>query len=120
MAGSNIDFISGLTDEELAYLYGHAQALVMPQEEDLGYVSLEAISCGCAVIAYNKGGATEIVKHGKTGYLFEEQSADGILDAIENFQPLSYTVERYLQMHSADEVKPFSQDIFTSKFSQII
>lgn len=120
LAHSNIHFLSDLADAELAYLYGHAQALIMPQEEDFGYIALEALSCGCAVIAYNKGGATETVKHGKTGYLFEEQTEQGLINALEKFSSISYTVERYLQKNSRIEVEPFDKKTFITKFTSYI
>lgn len=118
IAGRNIHFLSDLKDTELAYLYGHAQALIMPQEEDFGYTALEALACGCAVIAFDKGGATETVKHKKTGYLFPLQTVESLREAVENFQAISYTVERYLQTSSRQEVEPFAQEIFIKKFTE--
>lgn len=120
LAGSNVYFLTDLADAELAYLYGHAQALVMPQEEDFGYTALEALACGCAVIAYGKGGATETVKHKKTGYLFPYQTAESLSEAVENFSRISYTVERHLQQNSRHEVEPFAQEIFINKFTEIL
>lgn len=117
IAGNNIHFISNLTDNQLAYTYGHAQGLIMPQEEDFGYIALEAQVCSCPVIGFNKGGATETVKHKKTGYLFDSQSVQGIIEAVEKFQPMAYTVQRYLQKKSSDEVRQFAQESFITKFN---
>ncbi|HEX7542753.1 MAG TPA: glycosyltransferase, partial [Patescibacteria group bacterium] len=47
IADKNIIFLSKLSDIELGTLYSNAQALIMPQEEDFGYVSLEAQFLGC-------------------------------------------------------------------------
>ncbi|MCA9372054.1 glycosyltransferase [Candidatus Woesebacteria bacterium] len=64
IANDNISFFHDSSDDDLASLYHHAQALIMPQEEDFGYVALEAQACGCPVIAYSKGGALETVQNG--------------------------------------------------------
>lgn len=120
MAQDNTTFISDISDQELAYLYGHAQALVMPQEEDFGYTALEALACGCAVVAYAKGGITETIKHGQTGYLFEEQNVASIVDALEKFSSISYTIERYLQLNSRTKVEAFDTRMFVSQFTSHI
>ncbi len=73
MAGKSVVFLSKLSDVELGSFYTNAQALIMPQEEDFGYVSLEAQFFGCPVIAYKRGGATETVIDGKTGIFFNRQ-----------------------------------------------
>jgi len=119
-AGRNITFMKKLTDEQLAYMYGYAQALIMPQEEDFGYTSLEAQLCGCAVIAYNKGGATETVTHGVTGLLYDDQSATGIIEAVEKHAQQAYTVERYLQAGGINELEKFERKSFEKKFSKAV
>ena len=71
MASNNITFLSKLSDVELGNsLYSNAQALIMPQEEDFGYVSLEAQFFCCPIIAYKKGGAIETVIDGKQEIFF--------------------------------------------------
>jgi UDP-glucose:tetrahydrobiopterin glucosyltransferase len=37
--------------------------------EAYGNVVVEALACGVPVIAYKRGGPSEIVQHGQTGYL---------------------------------------------------
>lgn len=119
-SGRNTTFMKKLTDEQLAYLYSHAQALIMPQEEDFGYTAIEAQLCGCAVIAYNKGGATETVTHGVTGYLYDEQSPTGIIEAIEKHTSQAYTIERHLQAGGVKELQKFDLKTFQSAFSKAV
>ena len=120
MAGNNVQFYSKLTDEELGYLYQHAQALIMPQEEDFGYVSLEAQFFGCPVIAYKKGGATETVIDGKSGILIERQDQQHIKLALERLGKISYNISYQAEKLQQDNFKKFDKKIFWESFKKII
>ena len=52
---------------------------------------LEAQACGCPVISFGRGGATETVRNlgdssEPTGVFFEEQTPDAVVEAIERFE----------------------------------
>jgi glycosyltransferase involved in cell wall biosynthesis len=66
------------------------QAFIFAGEEDFGIVMAEAQACGRPVIAFAKGGALDIVDDGSTGILFEEQSADSLLDGLERFRRMHF------------------------------
>lgn len=88
----NCQFTGVIPDTELSYLYSHAQALIMPQNEDFGYVSLEAQYHGCPVIAYRAGGACETVIEGESGLFFEEQTVPSLVSQLERFEQISYNL----------------------------
>ncbi|MCR4332507.1 MAG: glycosyltransferase family 4 protein, partial [Sulfuricaulis sp.] len=48
--------------------------------EPFGLTLIEAMACGCPVIAFNKGSIPELIKDGETGYVVETLSS--MLDAI--------------------------------------
>ena len=56
IAKSNIEFIEGIDDGELAALYSGCIAFIFPQHEDYGLTPLEANASGRPVLAYHKGG----------------------------------------------------------------
>ncbi|NIO20339.1 MAG: glycosyltransferase, partial [Candidatus Aenigmarchaeota archaeon] len=56
-----VEFLGWVSGGELATLYRGCWALVMPQEEDLGIVSIEAQAVGKPVISFRGGGALETV-----------------------------------------------------------
>ena len=57
--------------KEIKPFFAHASAYIMASEcEGLGRVTAEAMFYGCPVIARASGGTLDMVKDGKTGYLF--------------------------------------------------
>lgn len=74
-----------------------ARAFVFAAIEDFGITLVEALACGTPVIAFAKGGATEIVKdirqYGNkgTGILYEQQNASAIIDAVKYFETCSFS-----------------------------
>jgi len=120
MASKNIIFLKKITDEELAYLYSNALALIMPQEEDFGYVSLESQFFGTPVLAYKKGGATETVLANKTGLFFEEQTEGLINKLINRFNKISSLLKRQTLKMGLANVKKFDKIYFTNQFKKIM
>lgn len=92
-AASNIEFVGRVPDEELKKMYSECAAFLNPQEEDFGITMIEAMSAGRPVVAYNSGGATEIVDHGKTGLLIDYQTWEDFADALIDFDPYAYNPE---------------------------
>lgn len=114
-ANKNIEFLGFIKDEELISLFQSAKALIFPQIEDLGMTVLEAMACGCPVIAYNKGGALETVVDKKTGLFFKEQTKESLIDAIEKFETLKFDKE-IIRSHAEN----FSKEEFKIKFYNFV
>jgi UDP-glucose:tetrahydrobiopterin glucosyltransferase len=57
--------------------------------EAFGNVAIEALACGVPVIAYRRGGPSEIVRHGETGWLVEPDSVTGLVEAIGRIDQLN-------------------------------
>ncbi len=86
----NIEFVPFCSDERLRSLYHGARALLFPQEEDFGLVAAEAQACGTPVIAFNRGGALEIVQEKKTGLFFGNQSVQTLLHTLKRFERMRF------------------------------
>ena len=99
MAGNNTIFVSQIDRISLRKYYRQARALVQPGVEDFGMATAECLACGTPVIALNKGGAAEIVKHGETGILYDDQSEEGLAEAVRQFnqREKGYSRERLQQ-----------------------
>ena len=66
-----IEYMGFLNTADLQRELGQARALLMTPRwiEAFGNVAIEALACGVPVIAYSRGGPSEIVRDGKTGFL---------------------------------------------------
>jgi len=76
--------ISGVSDEELARLYGEAEVAIVPSlYEGFSLPAIEAMSCGVPVVATTGGALPEVVGvSGETGLLVEPNDPDALVDAI--------------------------------------
>lgn len=88
MADSSVTFLGNVSPETLRGLYRCAGALILPGEEDFGIAPVEALACGCPVVALARGGATETVDDGVTGILVTELSAAAFAAALEQIPHL--------------------------------
>ncbi len=67
---SRVDLTGSIPDEELDGVFRESDFLVVPSlYEGYGIVYVEALGYGLPVIAPNRGGASEIIEHGREGYL---------------------------------------------------
>ncbi len=89
-AGAGVAFLGWQTDAAIREHFQRARALLFPGLEDFGIVPVEAQACGCPVIAFGRGGATETVvplgERRPTGVWFGEQTADALVHALETFE----------------------------------
>ena len=76
--------VSGVSDEELARLYGEAEVAVVPSlYEGFSLPAIEAMSCGVPVVATTGGALPEVVGvSGETGVLVEPNDPEALLVAI--------------------------------------
>jgi glycosyltransferase involved in cell wall biosynthesis len=99
LAGPTIRFLGWQPDAVIRDHLRRCRALVFPGEEDFGIVPVEAQACGTPVIAFGRGGATETVVplnrprcsreqrfREPTGLWFEEQTAECLAAALEDFE----------------------------------
>jgi glycosyltransferase involved in cell wall biosynthesis len=81
-AGRPARFLGYLKGVELAEAYASADAFVYASEtETMGNVILEALACGCPVIAPRAGGIPSLVVEGETGLLYAPGKLDDAVQA---------------------------------------
>ncbi len=84
-AAPNVRFLGKASFEVLRTHMAQCRALIFPGEEDFGMVPVEVQASGRPVIALARGGATETVVHGKTGILYSDDSVEGLIAAVREF-----------------------------------
>lgn len=79
-----ITYLGFLSTEKLQQELRQSLALLVTPRwvEAFGNVAIEALACGVPVIAYARGGLTEIVKPGKTGFLVTPDQIPELVTAI--------------------------------------
>jgi 2-deoxystreptamine N-acetyl-D-glucosaminyltransferase/2-deoxystreptamine glucosyltransferase len=76
--------ITGFVDRgDIPGAYAAASVMVMPsQHEELGSSLLEAMACGCPVIACRVGGIPQVIESGHNGILVDPGRIDEMADAV--------------------------------------
>jgi glycosyltransferase involved in cell wall biosynthesis len=87
----NIRWVGEVDEEERNRLMSRAMCFLHPVtwREPFGLTLIEAMACGCPVVAINKGSIPEIVLHEKTGYVVSD--VDEIIDAIRGIDKIDRT-----------------------------
>jgi len=85
--------------------------------EAFGNVAIEALACGVPVIAYRRGGPSEIVRHGRTGYLVEPDRVAGLVEGIQALGHLDRRACR--QQAEAEYSREALGDRFEAWFRQL-
>lgn len=114
MAKPNIRFAGALTDDGVREHYARCRALIFPGEEDFGIVPVEAQACGKPVIAYARGGALETVT-GATGVFFSEQTPEALVQAVKQFEQLSFHSD-IIKEHAGR----FDREIFKNRVREFV
>lgn len=115
LSKSNIEFLGYLTDEEVAGYYKSCRAVVICGEEDFNLVAVEAQSFGKPVIAFGRGGVTETVIEGKTGWFFSHQKKISLIRLIRQIR-----LEKINPEDCIENAKRFSKERFQEEFKKYV
>ncbi len=106
-----IDWMGFLSTDELQKELGKCRGLLNTPKwnEAYGNVIVEALACGVPVVAYKRGGPSEIIQHGQTGYLADPDDKKNMLSYVE-------VIEKIKRQKCREWVeKNASADIFANK-----
>lgn len=119
MAGPTVTFHPGTPSPKdqtfITKSLSEAKGFIFPAEEDFGITPVEAIAAGAPVIAYGKGGVTDIVEDGKTGVLFDEQTVDSVIAGIQRAEKIAFTKKSL-----NDGAARFDNAVFRANIKRIV
>ncbi len=104
-----IEFIGEVNQQEKVELLGRAYAFLFPIDwpEPFGLAPIEALACGCPVIARRRGSVPELMQDGVTGYTGETveelTAAVGLIDRIDRAACRQYVARRFSVERMADD-----------------
>ena len=72
-ASGAAEYVGEIDDAAKPAFLSGARALLFPiaWPEPFGLVMIEAMSCGCPVVAFRRGSVPEVVEHGVTGFVVD-------------------------------------------------
>jgi glycosyltransferase involved in cell wall biosynthesis len=84
-SGMKARYLGKLHDDiRLVLLYAAADVFVAPSIlENLSNTVMEAMACGTPCVAFDQGGMTDLIEHGRTGYLARPYDPDDLAAGID-------------------------------------
>lgn len=111
MAGPTVEFLGYVPDAKLPDLFARCKAFVFPGFEDFGITPVQAQAAGRPVIAFGGGGALDTVIPNKTGILFEEQTVESLMAALQSFDAANFDANEIRQHALQFDSQHFEQQI---------
>jgi glycosyltransferase involved in cell wall biosynthesis len=116
LAGSTIEFLGEVTEEEKLKLMAGASAFIFPAElEDFGITPVEAMAIGTPVIAYRSGGVQETIIEGKTGLFFNKPTIASLISVIKQFNNLTIKPSDCIK-----QARKFSKERFVKEIQRFV
>jgi len=81
---AQLEYCGFLPTDDLQAALGRCTAVVMTPKwvEAFGNVAIEAMATGVPVITYDRGGPSEIVRDGETGFVVPPDDVGALVDAV--------------------------------------
>ena len=116
MAGTGVRLLGQVPGEELRELYRTAACFVQPGVEDFGIAAVEALACGCPVVAVGHGGVLDIVEDGVDGLLYPEtEGADGLKGCIDKALGMHFNI-----LNLRNRASRFSRGRFRERMRSVL
>ncbi len=111
----NIELRGRLDDAAVDRLFAESQAVIHPAIDDFGIVPVEALATGRPVVAFAGGGATDSVRDGETGVLFDQATPESLAAAVTRLQRLRFDPARLRA-----EARRFDRVAFERRFAALV
>ncbi|GCE26026.1 glycosyl transferase [Dictyobacter alpinus] len=87
----SVTYLGQLNHPDLWKLMGEVQGLLFPiaWDEPFGLTPVEAMAAGTPVIAFARGATSEVIEHGRTGFLVPAEDCEQAAAAVEQLSEIS-------------------------------
>lgn len=110
----DIQWIGEVDEQERNRLMSKALCFLHPitWREPFGLTIIEAMACGCPVVAFDKGSIPELIRNGETGFVV--QDVEGMIDAVKNIGTIDRHTcrEHALESFSAKKMADGYEEIY--------
>lgn len=89
-AGPNVVMRKDLTDAQMRWLYGRADAVVSASYEDFGLTPIEAAAYGKPSVVLRWGGFLDTIRENETGVYFDEPQPAAIAAAVQKCRAMTW------------------------------
>lgn len=106
-----------LQQSQIAEMFNILDVFCFPtrrKSESLGLVGLEAMACGCTVVASDAGGPSSYMKDGENGYVFPAVSAAALADRVRAALAATDEEKELLREGMRETVKRYSRESVNS------
>jgi glycosyltransferase involved in cell wall biosynthesis len=105
--GNSVMLLGRVDDEQkFGYIAAADVYLSTAIHEGFGLVFLEAMECGLPVVCYDRGGQTDFLKDGETGFLVRLGDGDGFREKVKDLM-VSDQKRKRIGVHNREYVKEF-------------
>ncbi len=111
----HVRFLGRVSDERLRDEYRQAALLLVPNVEDFGMATVEALACGTPVVGLAGSGTADIVVHGEHGLLVDDPSVEALASACREALARSFSPAACRQ-----RAESFSRARFRRRFRYLL
>lgn len=117
-----VNFIKAMPNSELPDIYRQHQIFVIPSigNEGLGLTTIEAIGCGCTVIASDFKAIEDIIKHNDSGIIVPQKSPKELGRAINTLLTDTNKAQSLSKKAMIHVQERFDWDQIAKKYSELI
>ena len=126
-AGKNVVLLGHQPEEIVAEYYKNCVAFIHSAEEDFGISMAEAMLYGKPVLAFKRGGSTEIIQQNEHGMFFSDHDpfvfADTLRRLIDNIKKGQYNsadLQEHAQQFHSDNFKKQIRDIVKQEVVKMV
>jgi glycosyltransferase involved in cell wall biosynthesis len=122
-----VEFLGSVSNQNLARVYQSADVVIFPSvvdcsgdQEGFGLVLVEALGCGCTVVATDLPAIRDIVENGRTGLVVGQRNPEQIAEAVVRLFE-NPALRRSLAMKGRNHVlKRFDWEAIAQKYAEVI